>query len=107
MRSSSDFGYQGDLPTHPKLLDWLAIRFMESGWDIKAMHKLIMSSDAYRRSSKPNDDCIKKTHLNHLWRFDMRRLGSEEVRDSVLKRQRYHQPKIGGPSVTPPLPRLF
>ena len=39
VRSSSDFGYQGDLPTHPKLLDWLAIRFMESGWDIKAMHR--------------------------------------------------------------------
>ena len=60
VRSSSDFGYQGDLPTHPKLLDWLAIRFMESGWDIKAMHKLIMSSDAYRRSSAPNDDCINQ-----------------------------------------------
>ena len=63
VRSSSDFGYQGDMPTHPKLLDWLAIRFMKSGWDIKAMHKLIMSSDTYRRSSAPNDDCIKQDHL--------------------------------------------
>ena len=107
-RPSSDFGYQGDLPTHPELLDWLAIRFMESGWDIKAMHKLIMSSDAYRRSSAPNDDCINQDPLNnYFWRFDMRRLGSEEVRDSVLAAKGTINLNIGGPSVTPPLPEII
>jgi hypothetical protein len=108
VRSSSDFGYQGDLPTHPELLDWLAIRFMESGWDIKAMHKLIMSSNAYRRSSAPNDDCINQDPLNnYFWRFDMRRLGSEEVRDSVLAAKGTINLNIGGPSVTPPLPEII
>ena len=108
VRSSSDFGYQGDLPTHPELLDWLAIRFMESGWDIKAMHKLIMASDAYRRSSAPNDDCINQDPLNnYFWRFDMRRLGSEEVRDSVLATKGTINLNIGGPSVTPPLPEII
>ena len=83
--STSDFGFQGNLPTHPKLLDWLAVRFMESDWNIKAMHKLIMTSQAYRRSSAPSDECFEKDPLNDLlWRFDMRRLGAEEVRDSVL-----------------------
>ena len=60
VRSSSDFGYQGDLPTHPQLLDWLAIQFMESNWNIKEMHRLIMGSDAYKRSSKPNDLALAK-----------------------------------------------
>jgi len=107
VRSSSDFGYQGDLPTHPELLDWLAIRFMESGWDIKAMHKLIMLSDAYRRSSTPNDDCLTLDPLNNFfWRFDMRRLTSEEVRDSVLNACGTINLKFGGQSVTPPVPDI-
>ena len=66
VRSSSDFGYQGDKPTHPELLDWLAIRFMDSGWDIKAMHRLIMNSDAYKSSSKPNDLALEQDPLNHM-----------------------------------------
>lgn len=107
VRSSSDFGYQGDKPTHPELLDWLATQFMESDWDIKAMHKLIMSSDAYRRSSAPNDDCITLDPLNNFfWRFDMRRLGAEEVRDSVLAAKGTINLEIGGPSVTPPVPDI-
>ena len=107
VRSSSDFGYQGDKPTHPELLDWLAIQFMESDWDIKAMHKLIMSSDAYRRSSAPNDDCINQDPLNNFfWRFDMRRLGAEEIRDSVLAAKGTINLEIGGPSVTPPVPDI-
>jgi hypothetical protein len=80
---------------------------MESDWDIKAMHKLIMSSDAYRRSSTPNDDCINKDPLNNFfWRFDMRRLGAEEVRDSVLAAKGTINLEIGGPSVTPPVPDI-
>ena len=108
VRSSSDFGYQGDLPTHPKLLDWLAIRFMESGWDIKAMHRLIMSSDAYKRSSIPNDQALAKDPLNHsFWRYDMRRLTSEEVRDSVLNACGTINLEMGGQSVTPPVPDII
>ena len=108
VRSTSDFGFQGNLPTHPKLLDWLAVRFMESGWNVKAMHKLIMTSLAYRRSSAPSDDCFDKDPLNDkLWRFDMRRLGAEEVRDSVLAAKGTINLQIGGPSVTPPLPEVI
>ena len=107
-RSTSDFGFQGDLPTHPKLLDWLAVRFMESDWNIKAMHKLIMTSQAYRRSSSPSDECFEKDPLNDLlWRFDMRRLGAEEVRDSVLAAKGTINLEVGGPSVTPPLPEVI
>ena len=108
VRSTSDFGFQGDLPTHPKLLDWLAVRFMESDWDVKAMHKLIMTSQAYRRSSAPSDECFEKDPLNDLlWRFDMRRLGAEEVRDSVLAAKGTINLEVGGPSVTPPLPEVI
>ena len=107
VRSSSDFGYQGDIPTHPKLLDWLAIQFMESGWDIKAMHRLIMSSDAYKRSSKPNDLALAQDPLNQsFWRYDMRRLTSEEVRDSVLNACGTINLEMGGQSVTPPVPDI-
>ena len=108
VRSSSDFGYQGDLPTHPKLLDWLAIQFMESGWDIKAMHRLIMNSDAYKRSSKPNDQALAQDPLNHsFWRYEMRRLTSEEVRDSVLNACGTINLEMGGKSVTPPVPDII
>ena len=108
VRSSSDFGYQGDLPTHPKLLDWLAIQFMESGWDIKAMHRLIMNSDAYKRSSKPNDQALAQDPLNHsFWRYEMRRLTSEEVRDSVLNACGTINLEMGGQSVTPPVPDII
>jgi hypothetical protein len=81
---------------------------MESDWNIKAMHKLIMTSQAYRRSSDPSDECFEKDPLNNLlWRFDMRRLGAEEVRDSVLAAKGTINLEIGGPSVTPPLPDVI
>jgi hypothetical protein len=89
-------------------LDWLAIRFVESGWDVKAMHKLIMTSKAYRRSSAPSDKCFEKDPLNNLlWRFDMRRLGAEEVRDAVLAARGTINLELGGPSVTPPIPDVI
>ena len=108
VRSSSDFGFQGDLPTHPKLLDWLAIQFIESGWDIKAMHRLIMSSNAYKRSSMPNEQALAQDPLNHsFWRYDMRRLTSEEVRDSVLNACGTINLEMGGQSVTPAVPDII
>ena len=82
-------------------------QFVESGWDIKAMHRLIMSSDAYQRSSAPNDQALLRDPLNDLfWRFDMRRLQAEEVRDSILAARGSLNLKMGGPSVTPPLPAI-
>ena len=107
VRSTSDFGFQGTKPTHPKLLDWLATEFMARSWDLKAMHKFLMTSDAYKRSSAPNDEAFVKDPLNNrLWRFDMRRLTAEEVRDSVLAARGNINFKMGGPSITPPLPQM-
>ena len=107
VESSSDFGFQGTPPTHPDLLNWLAVQFIDSNWDIKAMHKLIMTSDAYKRSSKPNDLALQEDPLNQkLWRFDMKRLTSEEVRDSVLNACGTINLELGGPSVTPPVPDI-
>ncbi len=107
VRSTSDFGFQGIEPTHPELLDWLATEFMAKDWDIKAMHKLLMTSQAYQRSSAPSKVNFEKDPINDLfWRFDMRRLTAEEVRDSVLGACGTLNLKPGGPSITPPLPRI-
>jgi hypothetical protein len=85
VRTSSDFGFQGSKPTHPELLDWLAARFVEEGWSMKSMHRLIMKSAAYQMSSRGREDALAKDATNdHLWRFDMRRLSAEEIRDSIL-----------------------
>lgn len=85
VRSSSDFGFQGSQPTHPELLDWLAVKFVESGWSIKHMHRLILASAAYQMSSRPDDKNYSIDPTNDLfWRFDMRRLSAEEIRDSLL-----------------------
>jgi Protein of unknown function (DUF1553) len=85
VRSTSDFGFQGNKPTHPELLDWLAAAFVEKGWSMKAMHRLIMTSAAYQMSSRGREDALTKDATNdHFWRYDMRRLSAEEVRDSIL-----------------------
>ncbi len=85
VRSTSNFGQLGTAPTHPELLDWLAIEFVESGWDIKHMHKLVMMSAAYQMASLGNPDALAQDPANDLfWRFNSRRLTAEEVRDSIL-----------------------
>ncbi len=85
VRTSSDFGFQGSKPTHPELLDWLAAKFVEDGWSIKSMHRLIMNSATYQMSSVGREDALAEDATNdHFWRFDMRRLSAEEVRDSIL-----------------------
>ncbi|HSG72823.1 MAG TPA: DUF1553 domain-containing protein, partial [Planctomycetaceae bacterium] len=79
------FGARGERPTHPELLDWLAIRFKESGYSIKAMHRLIMHSAAYQRSSQYDAEAGEKDPDSRLlWRFNRRRLSSEEIRDAML-----------------------
>ena len=108
VRTSSDFGFQGIKPTHPELLDWLSTEFMARDWNLKAMHKLIMTSQAYQRSSAPKASAYDKDPLNNFfWRFDMRRLTAEEVRDAVLAARGTINLDIGGPSVTPPLPDVI
>jgi hypothetical protein len=105
VRSSSDFGYQGTPPTHPELLDWLASEFVARGWSLKAMHKLMMLSSTYQMSSEANEAALAKDPLNDLfWRFDMRRLTAEEIRDSILMATGELNSKMFGPSVYPPLP---
>lgn len=85
VRSPNDFGARGDEPTHPELLDWLAAEFAASGYSVKAMHRLIMNTAAYQRSSACPDDKIQSDHDNRLLaRFSRRRLSAEEIRDSLL-----------------------
>jgi len=81
----SDFGDMGFRPTHPELLDWLAMEFMENGWSVKHMHRLILNSRTYRQASLPRKDGLAKdagTEL--LWRFPPRRLEAEAIRDNAL-----------------------
>jgi hypothetical protein len=104
--SSNDFGRFGTPATHPELLDWLADEFLNGGWAIKRMHKLIMTSSTYRMSSSPNAASAEADPANNLfWRFPMRRLGAEEVRDAMLSVSGALNPAIGGPSVYPPIPK--
>lgn len=107
VRSSSDFGFQGTAPTHPELLDWLATQFVEQKWSIKAMHRLIMTSAAYQMSSQPNESNLAKDAVNdHLWRFDMRRLTAEEIRDSILwANGTLNQDRMFGPSIYTDIPQ--
>jgi Protein of unknown function (DUF1553)/Protein of unknown function (DUF1549)/Planctomycete cytochrome C len=106
VRSSSDFGFQGTRPTHPELLDWLASRFVESGWSIKSMHRLIMNSATYQMSSAPSATSYAVDPTNDLfWRFDMRRLSAEEVRDSILwANGSLNGDKMFGPSIYTKIP---
>jgi mono/diheme cytochrome c family protein len=85
VRSPNNFGLQGDPPTHPELLDWLAAEFVENGWSIKHLHRVILLSQAYQMSSAGNARALEIDPVNDLfWRFDMRRLRAEEIRDSIL-----------------------
>ncbi|MDA0348833.1 MAG: DUF1549 and DUF1553 domain-containing protein [Verrucomicrobia bacterium] len=104
VRSSDDFGGLGSEPTHPELLDWLANEFASQGWTMKNLHRLIMTSNTYKMSSTPNDKALEKDPLNdHFWRYNMRRLTAEEIRDTVLTVADNFNPQVGGPSVFPTL----
>jgi mono/diheme cytochrome c family protein len=104
--TTNDFGKFGTPPTHPELLDWLAVDFMAGDWKIKRMHKLLMMSSAYQMSAKASDAGLKLDPSNALlWRFNMRRLTAEEVRDSMLAVSGKLNLKMGGPSVYPPIPK--
>jgi hypothetical protein len=81
----ADFGILGARPTHPGLLDWLATRFVDSGWELKRLHRLLMTSTAYRQQSRRRDEIDKVDPENRLWgRMSIRRLEAEALRDSIL-----------------------
>jgi hypothetical protein len=104
-RTSEDFGTQGDPPSHPELLDWLASEFRENGWSVKHMVRLIVTSATYRQSSHTRPDLIDKDPENVLLARQSRlRLSAENIRDSVLAASGLLNPTIGGPSVRPPQP---
>jgi mono/diheme cytochrome c family protein len=106
VRTPNDFGQAGNKPTHPELLDWLSAEFVEGGWTLKRMHKMLVLSRAYRMSSQFNEQAYAKDPANDLfWRFDMRRLTAEEVRDSVLALNGSINMAMGGDSVYPPMPK--
>ncbi len=106
VRTPNDFGRLGEAPTHPELLDWLASEFTARQWSIKSMHRLIMTSSAYRMSSRGDARAIEADPENNLFtRFNMRRLTAEELRDSVLAMSGTLNLEMGGPSVYPPMPR--
>jgi len=100
--SLEDSGAQGDLPSHPELLDWLAVDFVESGWDVKRLVRMMVTSTAYRQSSKPRDDLLKVDPLNRLLaRQGSFRLQAEFVRDNALAVSGLLTTEIGGASVRP------
>jgi Protein of unknown function (DUF1553) len=96
VRTENDFGTRGEFPTHPELLDWLASRFIESGWSIKQLHRLIIGSATYQQSSQPNQQYSQVDPENRwLWRFSPRRLSAEEIRDAMLQISDTLDPSMG------------
>jgi hypothetical protein len=101
----SDFGKQGEPPTHPELLDWLAREFVERGWSLRAMHRLLVTSVTYRQSSRHDAKAARIDPENRLlWRRSRRRLEGEALRDAMLAVSGRLNLKMGAPSVFPELP---
>ena len=100
-----NFGKMGEKPTHPELLDWLALDFVEHGWSIKHLHRLIMNSSAYKRASQFENagDLAKDPENTYLWRFRIQRLDAEIVRDTILASSGALNSEMFGPPVFPKL----
>jgi Protein of unknown function (DUF1553) len=106
VKTSEDFGTQGDRPSHPELLDWLAAEFQDSGWSMKRMARLIVTSAAYRRSSAARPDLEARDPENRLLARQLRlRLPAELIRDRALAASGLLDTRIGGRSVRPPQPK--
>ncbi len=104
----NDFGRQGELPTHPQLLDYLALRFIQEGWSLKTMHRLMVTSAVYRQASqvKPSPQALKADPDNRLiWRMPIRRLEAEQIRDAMLAASGELEPVLGGEGVDGESPR--
>jgi hypothetical protein len=105
VRLLEDFGYQSQPPTHPELLDWLAVEFVKSGWSMKKLHRLIVTSATYRQSSAVTPELAEKDRDNLLLARGSRfRLDSELIRDGALSAAGLLSAKMGGPGVFPPQP---
>jgi len=102
VKTSEDFGRQGEAPSHPELLDWLATEFIRTGWDVKAMQKLIVMSATYRQSAATDATRLEKDFYNRLLSRGPRfRMDGEMIRDHALAVSGLLNPKLGGPSVYP------
>jgi len=106
VKTSEDFGTQGEAPSHPELLDWLASEFRDNGWSVKRLIRLIVTSSAYRQSSQVRRDLLEKDPENRLLARQSRiRLPAENIRDSALSAAGLLNTQVGGPSVRPPQPK--
>ncbi len=106
VKTSNDFGNNGERPSHPELLDWLAHEFVAGGWKLKPLHRLILLSSAYRQGSRSEMTAAATTvdpENRLLWHFARRRLSAEEIRDALLFVGGRLNPKLGGPSVLLPV----
>jgi hypothetical protein len=106
VRTTEDFGIQGELPSHPELLDWLAVDFMANGWDVKQLCRSLVLSSAYRQSSRPADpQTLQEDPDNRLLaRGPRHRLTAEMIRDNALAVSGLLVAKVGGPPVRPYIP---
>jgi hypothetical protein len=105
VRTLEDFGYQGESPTHPELLDWLAVEFVERGWSLKQMLRLMVTSATYQQDSRVTPELLNVDPDNRLLARGPRfRLEAELIRDGLLKASGLLTARIGGPSVFPPQP---
>ncbi|MEZ5305359.1 MAG: DUF1553 domain-containing protein [Verrucomicrobiales bacterium] len=105
VKTQEDFGSQGEWPSHPELLDWLAVEFRESGWDVKALMRMFVTSAAYRQSAVAPADLHARDPNNRLLARGPRfRLDAEMLRDQALAASGLLVEKVGGPSVKPPQP---
>jgi hypothetical protein len=103
-----DFGLRSDPPSHPELLDWLAVEFMDSGWSVKHLHRLIVNSATYRQSSKVTPEMYTRDQFNRLLARGPRlRVDGEIVRDISLEASGLLNPKVGGPSLFSPAPAFL
>jgi hypothetical protein len=105
VRSPNDFGLKGERPTHPELLDWLAVELVENGWSLKHIHRLIVTSAAYQQKSAMDSEAGRKADPDNrlLWRMNRRRLEAETLRDGILAVTGRLTPWQGGPVVRVPL----
>lgn len=106
VKTSGDFGMQGELPSHPELLDWMAVDFMEHGWDIKRLVKQMLMSATYRQSATASKEQLEKDPENKYYgRGPRNRLPAESIRDMILASSNLLNKTIGGPSVKPYQPK--
>jgi hypothetical protein len=102
VETPSDFGHNGGRPSHPELLDWLARELVRSGWSLKHVHRLILTSHTFQQSSAPRADGLKiDASARLLWRFPPRRLEAEAIRDSMLAASGVLDERMGGPGFSP------